>query len=145
MTIVRWSPMRDILNIQEEMNRIFNNFARPSEGQRGVLWSPQVDIYESDDGITVELEIPGMSKDDVNIRIQDNVLTLKGEKKQDEDTKGKNFHRVERSYGTFERSFSLPSSIQTDRVRATTKDGVLTITLPKAEEAKPREIAIAVK
>ena len=145
MTIVRWSPMRDMLNIQDEMNRLFNNFARSSESDRDVLWSPMVDIFENEDEITVNVEIPGMGKDDVKISIQDNVLTLKGEKKQDKEMKDKNFHRVERAYGTFERSFSLPSSIQTDKVKATTKDGVLTVTLPKAEESKPKEIDIAVK
>lgn len=146
MTIVRWTPRRDMLRIQDEMNRLFNNFVRSTEADREqTMWSPQVDIFESDDEISVTVEIPGMEKEDVTVSIQDNVLTLKGEKKQDTESKDKNFHRVERAYGSFERSFSLPSTIQTDRVKATAKDGVLTIALPKAEEAKPKEIAIAVK
>jgi HSP20 family protein len=147
MTLVRWAPFRDLLNIQDEMNRMFNNaFARfPEKGEgSAMLWAPLVDIVETDDEITVVAEIPGMKKEDVKISIQDDVLTLKGEKKQEKESNQKNFQRVERSYGVFERSFSLPSSIQSDKVKASYKDGLLTIHLPKAEEAKPKEISISV-
>ncbi len=148
MTLVRWSPVRDMVGIQDEMNRLFNALFEKSPERResGVTaWSPLVDISEMEDEILVTVEVPGMKKEDINITIQDNVLTLKGEKKQVEEDKNKNFHRVERIYGTFERSFSLPSTVQTDRVKAVYKDGVLNITLPKSEEAKPKEIAISVK
>lgn len=147
MTIVRWTPFRDMLGIQDEMNRLFNAYLEGSrEGSEdAVLWAPLVDICETDEEITVTSEMPGMKKEDVKISVQDNVLTLKGEKKQEIDEKEKNFHRVERSYGVFERSFSLPSSVQTDKIKASYKDGVLTITLPKSEETKPKEIDIAVK
>jgi len=144
---VRWSPVRDILNIQDEMSRLFNAFfTRTSDRTEGrtLSWSPLVDISETDDKIKVTAEVPGMKKDDIKISIQDNVLTLKGEKKQEKEEKDKNSHRVERAYGAFERSFSLPASVQTDKVKASYKEGVLTISLPKPEEAKPKEIDISV-
>lgn len=144
---MRWSPVRDILNIQDEMSRLFNAFfTRTSDRTEGrtLSWSPLVDISETDDKIKVTAEVPGMKKDDIKISIQDNVLTLKGEKKQEKEEKDKNSHRVERAYGAFERSFSLPASVQTDKVKASYKEGVLTISLPKPEEAKPKEIDISV-
>ena len=147
ITLVRWSPVRDILNIQDEMSRLFNAFfTRTSDRTEGrtLSWSPLVDISETDDKIKVTAEVPGMKKDDIKISIQDNVLTLKGEKKQEKEEKDKNSHRVERAYGAFERSFSLPASVQTDKVKASYKEGVLTISLPKPEEAKPKEIDISV-
>ena len=148
MTLVRWSPMGDLVSIQDEMNRLFNAFfARtPDRSKSGMLsWGPLVDISETEDAIEVMAEVPGMKKEDIKISIQDNVLTLKGEKKQEEkETRGKNFHRVERSYGFFERSFSLPVSLKTDKIKASYKEGILTITLPKSEEAKPKGISIFV-
>ena len=147
MTLVRWSPFRDVLNIQDEMNRLFNTFfARtPERRDAGTFsWSPLVDILETDGEIKVVAEVPGMKREDIKISVQDNVLTLKGEKKLEKEEKEKNFHRVERAHGAFERSFSLPASVQTDKVKASYKDGVLTIALPKSEETKPKEIAISV-
>ncbi|MFH1943643.1 MAG: Hsp20/alpha crystallin family protein [bacterium] len=147
MTLVRCTPFRDLVNIQDEMNRIFNAFftRSPEKAEEGsLLWTPLVDIVETDEEITVMAEIPGMRKEDVKISIQDNILTLKGEKKQEKESNKKNSHRMERSYGVFEKSFSLPSSIQTDKVKASYKDGILTIHLPKAQEAKPKEIDISV-
>jgi len=129
------------------MSRLFNAFfTRTSDRTEGrtLSWSPLVDISETDDKIKVTAEVPGMKKDDIKISIQDNVLTLKGEKKQEKEEKDKNSHRVERAYGAFERSFSLPASVQTDKVKASYKEGVLTISLPKPEEAKPKEIDISV-
>jgi HSP20 family protein len=133
------------MDIQEEMNRLFNTVrTRDSEGS-DMVWGPSVDISESEDEIVVVAEVPGMKKEDIHITIQDNVLTLKGEKKREIEEKEENYHRLERSFGSFERSFSLPSIIQAGQVKAGYKDGVLTITLPKAEEAKPKQIDIAVK
>ena len=105
-------------------------------------WSPVVDISETNDEVVIRAEVPGMTKEDISITPQDNVLTLRGEKKQEE--KGVTFHRVERSYGSFVRSFALPTLVQADKVKASYKDGVLQITLPKAEEVKPKEISISV-
>ncbi len=148
MAITRWRPFRDLVNIQEEMNRLFDDFfgrsvSRP-EWPEGA-WTPSVDVAETKDDVVIKAEIPGMKKEDVKISIQDNVLTLKGEKKQEKEEKDANFHRIERSYGAFCRSFTLPTSVKTDKIKATYKDGVLNITLPKTEEVKPKEIPISIE
>lgn len=147
MTLIRWTPFKDVLGLQDEMNRLFNTyFARSSEKEGpSYLWHPVVDISETEEEIKVTAELPGVDKANVKISLQDNVLTLQGEKRQEEEEKAKNYHRVERTYGTFQRSFSLSASVKTDEVKANYKDGVLIITLPKSEEAKPREIDISVK
>ena len=107
-------------------------------------WVPQVDMSETKDELTVRAEVPGMDKDSLSVTLQDNVLILRGERKQETEAKSVTFHRLERSYGSFVRSFSLPTLVQEDKVKAAYKDGVLTITLPKAEEVKPKEISISV-
>jgi HSP20 family protein len=145
MTLIRWTPIRGMTGFQDEMNRLFNEFfaSTPDRGETGVFpWNPLVDIAETKDDIVVKAEIPGMKKDDIKIVIQDNILTLKGERQEEKQEKDKRYHRVERSYGSFERSFSLPVSVKVDKVKADYKDGVLTITLPKAEEAKPKEVSV---
>jgi HSP20 family protein len=155
MSIVRWSPARDlatfpsdVLNIQREINRMFNSFFR-NEAEDDTLataaWYPSADIAEQDDGYIVKMELPGVTKDDVKIVMQENMLTVKGEKKQEKESKGSNYHRVERSYGSFQRSFTLPTSVKGDKVDASFKDGVLSIVLPKAEEAKRKQIEVKVK
>ncbi|CUS76560.1 heat shock protein Hsp20 [Candidatus Kryptonium thompsonii] len=150
MTLIRWSPIRDlateIFDLQKEINRMFDRFFRGFEDEeiRMISWSPRVDISETDDEYIVRAEIPGVSKDDVKITIKDDILTISGEKKQEKEAKGENFHRIERVYGSFSRSFALPGSVKVDKVEAKFKDGVLTIKLPKVEEAKPREIEIKV-
>lgn len=147
MTLIRWTPIRGMTGFQDEMNRLFNEFfaSSPDQGETGaLLWNPLVDIAETKDDIIVKAEIPGMKKDDIKVVIQDNVLTLKGEKQEEKQEKDKTYHRVERSYGSFERSFSLPVSVQVDQVKADYKEGVLTINLPKAEEAKPKEVSVNV-
>ena len=145
MAITRWRPFRDLLSIQDEMNRVVDDFfGRPMtklEWTEGV-WSPSVDVSETKDSVVIKAEMPGMNKDDVKISIQDNVLTLKGEKKQERDA---NYHRIERSYGSFCRSFTLPTLVKTDEIKASYKNGVLNITLPKTEEVKPKEIPINVE
>ena len=147
MAITRWRPFRDLLSIQDEMNRVVDDFfGRPMtrlEWTEGV-WSPSVDVSETKDNVVIKAEMPGMNKDDVNISIQDNVLTLKGEKKQEKEERDANYHRIERSYGSFCRSFTLPTSVKTDKIKASYKDGVLNITLPKTEEVKPKEIPISI-
>lgn len=101
-----------------------------------------VDVVENNEAYVIKAELPGISKNDVKITLHENVLTIKGEKKQEKEEKDRNFHRVERSYGSFERSFTLPSGVKDDKIEAAYKDGILTITLPKAEEAKPKEIEV---
>ena len=155
MTLVRWRPTRDlptfptdILNIQREINRMFNGFFRGSAWDEDTLvptfWMPSVDVAEHDNEYVVKVELPGVSKDDVNITMQDSVLTIRGEKKEEKETKESSYHRVERSYGSFQRSFTLPTTVKSDKVNASYKDGILTISLPKTEETKPKQIEVKV-
>ncbi len=148
MAIVRWKPFRDMVSIQDEMNKLFDDFfGRPvarTDWTEGV-WSPSVDVSEDKDNVVIKAEMPGMNKDDVKISIQDNVLTLKGEKRQEKEEKDKNYHRIERSYGSFCRSFQLPTSVKSDKIKANYKDGVLSVMLPKTEEVKPKEIPISIE
>ena len=148
MAITRWRPFRDLISIQDEMNRLFDDFfERPVTRPEwtGGVWCPCVDMSETKDNVIIKTEIPGMSKDDVKVSVQDNVLTLSGEKKQEKEEKDANYHRIERNHGSFSRSFTLPASVKPDKVKATYKDGVLNITLPKSEEVKPKEIPISVE
>ncbi len=156
MSLVRWNPVRDlatfpsdVLGIQREINRMFDGFFRGGLFDDSTLatsaWNPAVDIAEHEDDYVVKVELPGMTRDDVKITMQHNVLTIRGEKKQEKESKESNSHRVERSYGAFQRSLTLPSSVKSDGIEAAYKDGVLSITLPKAEEAKPKQIEVKVK
>jgi HSP20 family protein len=146
MTLVRWNPTRDMMRTRNEMHRLVNEFFRGGNGgERGWwtgAWSPAVDMYESDQALTVKAELPGFSKDDVQVEIKDNVLTLKGERKREHEVKEEQYHRVERAFGAFRRSFVLPALIDADKAEATFKDGVLELKLPKAEEAKPKRVSI---
>lgn len=147
MSIVRWSPIRDMLNMQADMNRMFGTlFDRDSfeTSLRSSAWGPAVDISETADSYEVSAELPGLTKDDVKISYEGGVVSIRGEKKQEKEDKGKNYHRLERSYGAFERSFRLPTHIEVNKIEAKFKDGVLTLHLPKAEEARPKEIPIKI-
>lgn len=145
MTLIRWNPFQDLVSIQDEMNRMFDSyFARKPGGGEMMIWNPVVDISETEEEITVAAEVPGIRKEDIKITIQDNVLTLSGEKHQEKEEKHKQYHRVERSFGSFQRSFSLPSSVSADKVKAKYKDGILVVVLPKSEESKPKEIQVSV-
>ena len=147
MAIVRWEPFRDLLTTQKEFDRLFKEAFSPMHGETEVStrsWAPPVDIYETEDAIVLKAELPGMDPKDVEVRVEDNTLYLKGERNFEKDVKEQNYHRVERSYGTFTRTFSLPNSVDADKVAANYKDGVLTLTMPKKEEAKPKTIKIEV-
>jgi HSP20 family protein len=148
MAITRWRPFRDMVSIQDEMNKLFDDFfGRPlvrTEWTEGV-WTPSVDVSEDKDNVIIKAEMPGMKKDDVKISVQDGVITLRGEKKQETEEKDKNYHRIERSYGSFCRSFQLPTTVKTDKIKASYKEGVLSVTLPKTEEVKPKEIPISIE
>jgi HSP20 family protein len=140
---------RGLERMQREMNRVFDEFFRDETYPDGSLfnrsWSPAVDIEESSDAYVLKAELPGMKKDDVKITLDKNLLTLKGEKSSETERKDGNFYRMERSYGSFERSFVLPGSVKADRIDAAYQDGVLTLTLPKTEEAKQKLIEVKVK
>lgn len=149
MAIVRWDPFQDLISLQERMNRLFDQtVARPRgehEGLNAGSWSPPVDIYETAESIVLKAELPGLSKDDVDIQVRDNALILKGERTMKKEVREENYLRVERAYGSFQRAFTLPTAIQADKIRAVFKEGVLEVIIPKAEEAKPKQIKIEVK
>ena len=146
MAIVRWEPFRDLMTTQREFDRLFREAFSPvsGEGEATRTWAPPVDIYENGDNLVLKAELPGINPDDVEIRVEDNTLYLKGDRKFEKEVKEQNYHRVERTYGTFTRTFSLPNSVDSDKVAANYKDGVLTLTMPKKEEAKPKTIKVSV-
>ncbi len=147
MALVRWSPFRDMMSVREEMNRLFNELFGRAGGEEGSwvsgAWTPQVDIYETDDALVLKAELPGFSKEDVGVELKDNTLVLKGERKHEAEVKEENYHRTERAYGAFHPSFLLPTAVEQEKVKATYKDGILELRLPKAAEAKPKRISIS--
>ena len=145
MAIVRWDPLRDLDSFQSDMNRLFDRFfeGRPPNGDRGRRWIPAMDLVETDENLVVRADLPGLSEDDVEIEIKDNVLTVSGERQAEHEEKGEGFHRVERSFGRFARSLSLPRGVDADKVQAGFSDGVLEVRIPKPEETKPRRIQIS--
>ncbi|MFQ5532316.1 MAG: Hsp20/alpha crystallin family protein [Candidatus Methylomirabilales bacterium] len=149
MAITRWDPFHDLISLQERMNRLFDQTMARSRGEKegmvGSSWAPAVDIYETADSVVLNAELPGLSKDDIDIQVRDNVLTLKGERRLEREVKQENYLRVERAYGSFQRAFTLPASIQADKIRAVFKNGVLEVSIPKVAEAKPKQIKIEVK
>lgn len=149
MAVVRWDQFQGLITLQDRMNHIFEQTLARSRGDReGVVasaWSPPVDIYETAESLVLRAELSGLSKEDIDIQVRDNRLTLKGERRHEKDVKQENYLRVERAYGTFQRAFALPTDIQPDKIRATFKDGVLEVNIPKAEAAKPKHIKVEVK
>jgi HSP20 family protein len=130
------------------MNRLFEQTLSRSRSEEGIAastWTPTVDIYETPETIVLKAELPGLSREDIEIQIRDNALSLKGERRFAKDAQQENYLRIERAYGAFQRSFTLPATIQQDKIRAVFRDGVLELTLPKAEEAKSKKIAIEVR
>ena len=147
MAIVRFEPFRDLLTSQREYVRLLKEAFSPMSGETEVStrsWAPPVDIYETEDAIVLKAELPGIDPKDVEVRVEDNTLYLKGERNYEKEINEQNYHRIERSYGSFARSFSLPNSISAEKVKAEYKDGLLTLTMPKREEAKPKTIKIDV-
>jgi HSP20 family protein len=146
MAIVKVDPFREFAAMQDRMNRLFGNVYLRDEdtGFRGT-WAPAVDIFETDNhDLVVRAELPGMTRDDIEVSVENSTLVLKGEKKFDAEVKEEHYRRVERTYGTFHRSFSLPNTVDTNKVSADYKNGVLTVKLPFKEEAKPRTINVEV-
>ncbi|MBN1465624.1 Hsp20/alpha crystallin family protein [candidate division KSB1 bacterium] len=143
MAVVRWRPLREMTSLQREMNRVFDAFFQDNEENAATsTWYPSVDISETPEKIDIYAELPGLTKEDIKLTIRENLLQLSGEKNRKDDEADANYHRVERIYGTFSRSFTLPAKVQVDKVGATFKDGVLHLELPKAEEEKARLIQI---
>ena len=147
MSITRYDTFRDLRTLQEEVNRLFTGNAARAFDDEGIArgsWSPSVDIYENKDQIVLEAELPGMKREDFDLSVENNVITLRGERHFEKKDETDNYHRVERAYGTFVRSFALPGSVEPDKVAAEYNDGLLTITIPKREEAKPKTVKINV-
>lgn len=149
MTLIRWDPFRNVATLQDRINRMFDEaFLRSKDIDDEVSlasWKPTVDIYDTDDAIILKVELPGVDKEKVAVDVKDNILTLKGERSIDKEIKEKNYYRKERSFGSFHRSFTLPTTVTPEDIRATYKDGILTIEVPKPEEKKPKQITIDVK
>jgi len=148
MAIVRWDPFRDLISIQDRMNRLFEQTlarTREEEGIAASTWMPAVDTYETPDQVVMKAELPGLTREDIEINVRDNTLSLRGQRKFEKDVKEENYLRIERAYGSFQRSFTLPVTIHQDKIKAVFRDGVLELTLPKAEEARPKQIKIDVK
>ena len=143
MTIVRWEPLRELSTLQADMNRLFNSaFAGPSTAPH--RWLPAIDLVEHADAYVLRADLPGVKQEDVNLQVEDNVLTVSGERKLDREGDAGGFHRVERSFGTFSRALTLPKGVDAEAVTATFADGVLEVRIPKPEQAQPRRIEIAV-
>ena len=143
--LTRWQPARELQRLSEEMDRWLTE-AFPGGGESDWMagaWAPPVDLSETDDAFTLKAELPGLTKDDIHIEVHDRTLKLRGERKHESEAKQEHYHRRERTYGAFQRSFWLPSSVDPEKVQATFKDGVLELHLPKHEEAKPKRISIA--
>jgi HSP20 family protein len=146
MAVTRWDPFRELLTLQERLDKMFREMERTRKEEDFVssAWTPPVDIYESGNRYVLKLEIPEVDKESIDIRINDNELTIKGERKIEAGTEPEHYHRMERGYGAFTRSFSLTKTIGTSNIKATINDGVLRIEIPKKEETKPKQIKIEV-
>ncbi|MDD3626642.1 MAG: Hsp20/alpha crystallin family protein [bacterium] len=149
MNIKKFTPFKDIVSMQEEMNKIFTDFFRRApeygESYHDGIWNPSVDISETDNAILVKAEIPGVGKDDIDVTLHDDIITIRGEKKEEKREEKENCLLLERTYGKFQRSFRLPSEVDPNKIKASFKDGILNLELPKSERAKPKEIKIDVK
>lgn len=146
MPIVRWEPFRDLVTTQDRLNRLFNETMGRYFGDEGVrtgAWLPAVDIFETEQNIVLKAELPGIDPKEVEATVHEGTLYLKGERKYEKEVNEESYHHVERAYGSFARSFELPASVDADKVQAEFKDGVLTLTMPKKEEAKAKKIKIS--
>jgi HSP20 family protein len=147
MALVRWDPFRELEDMSERLNRVFTRPALRTGGKETLIvadWIPTVDISETDGEYLIKAELPEVKKEDVKVAVENGVLTLQGERRQEKEEKGKKYHRVERSYGSFVRSFTLPESVDESGVNAEYKDGVLNLHLPKTEKVKQKTIDVKV-
>ncbi len=148
MAVVRLEPVRELMSIQDRMNRMFDEAFGEGRSEREAplegSWTPAVDIYEMDGDIVIKAELPGIDPASVDLRLENTVLTLKGERKFDDSVARENHHRIERAYGVFSRSFTLPSDVDHDRITADYRDGILRVRMPKREDSKPKSIRISV-
>jgi HSP20 family protein len=142
-SLSRWEPFRDFVTLQDRLSRLLNDpLARYPVTEGPGAWLPPVDIFEEADRVVLRAEIPGVGKDDIDVKVENGTITIRGEKKQEKQVDSENAYRLERFYGVFSRSFVLPTTIDPGTIKATYKDGVLEVVVPKAEEAKPRKIQV---
>ncbi len=148
MTLVRWDPFRELEDMSYRLNRMFSRPTLPQANGKETMivadWVPSVDVSETDGEYQIKAEIPDVKKEDVKVTLEDGVLTIQGQRKQEKEDKGTKYHRVERAYGSFVRSFTLPDLVDEQKVKAEFKDGVLNLQLPKSEKAKPKAIEVTV-
>ena len=142
-SLVRWNPVLNRDPFFRLVDSVLNQDLLPSEEVSSRAWMPPVDIQETDDAYRLVAELPGLTKDDINVTLENNVLRLSGERKFEKDVAKDNYHRIERTYGSFSRAFTLPSLVSSEKVEASFENGLLTVTVPKAEQAKPRKISIS--
>jgi HSP20 family protein len=142
--LAHWQPEGELQRLRTEMARLFDEVfgERDAGGWRENAWAPPVDLYDTGEAFVLKAELPGMSKDDIHIEVHDRTLTLRGERRHEAEVKEENYHRRERAYGSFQRTFSLPTAVDADRIQANFKDGLLELRVPKSETAKPKRIAI---
>jgi HSP20 family protein len=142
MTITRWDPFRDVMTLQNRVNSLFREMNEGDNPLTTASFVPAVDIYEDAKKVVLKLEVPGMEEKDLDVRVENNTLTVKGERKFEKDEKEENFHRIERRYGTFFRAFTLPSTVDTENVQASYNAGILKLELSKKPEAQPKQIKV---
>jgi HSP20 family protein len=145
MAIIRWDPFRDIITLREKMNRLFEDAVTARGEEKDMIsstWIPSVDIYESENSLVLTAEVPGVDENNIEIKIEDNTLSLKGERKFEKETSEENYHRIERSYGSFYRSFTIPRNVDQEKIKAEHDNGVLRINMPKKPESKPKTVKV---
>ncbi len=143
-TLTRWEPFPGMSRLQSDLNRLFESSVGANRGTESFGWAPPVDVFEDAEGLTFKFELPDVDAKDVQVNLEDGVLTVRGERKLENEDKRDNYHRIERAYGTFARSFTLPATFDANKVTAETKNGVLRIYVPKRAEAKPKSIQVKV-
>lgn len=146
MSITRWDPFQNLATLQDQVNRLFEAplAGRRAENSNLAAWAPAVDIYETENELVIKADLPDINEKDLDVRVENNMLTIRGERKFEQKVKEDNYLRIERTYGSFSRSFSLPTTVNTESVQAEYKNGVLTVQLPKRAESKPRQVKVNV-
>jgi len=144
-SVIRWNRLRNLSNLQEQVNQLFDS-ATPSQADNSALtsWAPAVDIHETENEVVLKADIPGVNEKDIDVRVENNTLTVRGERSFNSEVKEDNYLRIERTYGSFSRSFGLPTTVNTEAIKAEYKNGVLTVEMPKRAESKPKQVKINV-
>jgi HSP20 family protein len=146
MAISQWSPLKDLVSLHDRMNRLFEDvLGHPlQEGLGPATWTPPVDIYETETSIILKAELPGVRLEHIDLQVTDNTLILRGERRLEKNVKEEHYHRIERVYGAFYRAFTLPTAVRRDQIKASLRDGILEVVVPKAEDATPKQIKVEV-